>query len=81
MQSYLARGEYTEAVLWIPETDGFMEEDAGRSFRDTILEIANAEIPLRRFVSFDEIYGNPAVVLTSAASVPALEEVFAEELE
>ncbi|MGN1345665.1 MAG: hypothetical protein ACI4V1_02695, partial [Eubacteriales bacterium] len=78
---WLAHDGRTEAVVWTACTAGFMEEDAARSYRDTILEIADVETPLRRFADVSEIVGHPAVILASAASVPALRTMFPEELE
>lgn len=81
MQLYLANAGITKAVIWVSSAAGFMEEDGARSCRDTILEIADAEIPIRRFDALSDIHGEPAMILASTGTVPELAAMFPTESE
>ncbi len=77
---YLAKNGRSTAKLWYFAGGSFLERDAARSFRETILKIADAELPLHTFEHLSDVDGNPAIVLTSAETCPEIRGLFPETL-
>jgi len=73
-----------KAAVWYPSGDTFLCGDAARSFRDSILSISNAEIPLYTYNSINDITdreGITAIVLAPCDLCPQIYSIFSAELD
>ncbi len=80
---FICQNSLATATLWLPATSDIPLEDAASSFRRTILEIADADVDIRRFASESEITSSPenlAVILAPSDLCDFVRPLFADEL-
>jgi len=81
---YITQNSAPRCTVWYPSSDAFLCGDAAFSFRETILKIADAEVPVRTFDTAGHITdadGNTSIVLAPLDLCPWVKALFCDELD